>query len=103
MKMTKHLLACLLVAGGAAAQGPIPDRPEDLTFPEFVFEAPDGAEAVHRIPYPGVPDGVPVVVVEDHALPLIRLGVTLRIGGFLDPPNQVGLASMTAGSVGTPT
>ncbi len=101
MKMTKHLLTCLLVAGSAAAQGPIPDRPEDLTFPEFVFEVPDGAEAIHRIPYPGVPDGVPVVVIEDHALPLIRLGVTLRIGGFLDPPDQVGLASMTAGMMRT--
>ncbi len=102
--VVRNAAGCLLllaVAVSGMAQDGIPDRPEDLTFPEFAFEVPDGAEAVHRIPYSGVPGGIPVVVVEDHALPLIRIGVTLRIGGFLDPPDQVGLASLTAGMMRT--
>ncbi len=94
---------CLLLVAAVpgAAQDGIPDRPEDLTFPEFAFEVPDGAEAVHRIPHPDVRGGIPVVVVEDHALPLIRIGITLRIGSFLDPRDQVGLASLTAGMMRT--
>lgn len=77
-------------AGGAAAQD-IPDRPEELVYPDFVFETPDGADYRHELP-----GGIPVVVVEDHTLPLIRLSVSLRIGNFLDPADRIGLASLTA-------
>ncbi len=99
--MRTFLATALLLAAPAAAQVEIPDRPEDLTFPDFDFTVPDGAESVHRIPHPGAPDGVPAVVVEDHALPLVRVSITLRIGSFLDPADQVGLASMTAGMMRT--
>lgn len=75
---------------GAAAQD-IPDRPEELVYPDFVFETPDGADYRHELP-----GGIPVVVVEDHTLPLIRLSVSLRIGNFLDPADRIGLASLTA-------
>lgn len=77
-------------AAGAAAQD-IPDRPEELVYPDFVFETPDGADYRHELP-----GGIPVVVVEDHTLPLIRLSVSLRIGNFLDPADRIGLASLTA-------
>ncbi len=74
----------------AAAQD-IPDRPEELVFPDFVFETPQGADYRHELP-----GGIPIIVVEDHTLPLIRIGVTLRIGNFLDPQDGIGLSSMTA-------
>ena len=69
----------------------IPDRPEELVFPDFVFETPDGSDYHHELS-----SGIPVIVVEDRTLPLIRLGVTLKIGSFLEPADQVGLASLTA-------
>ena len=83
-------VALLALALPAAAQD-IPDRPEELVFPDFVFETPDGGDYHHTLS-----SGVPVVIVEDHTLPLIRMGVTLRIGGFLDPADRVGLSSLTA-------
>ncbi len=79
-----------LFAAPAAGQD-IPDRPEELVFPDFLFETPDGGDVHHRLA-----NGVPVVIVEDHTLPLVRLAVSLRIGSFLDPEDQVGLASLTA-------
>ena len=87
------ILAALVLAGSprpAAAQD-IPDRPEELVFPDFVFETPDGADYRHELT-----GGIPVIVVEDHTLPLIRIAVSLRIGNFLDPPDRVGLSSLTA-------
>ena len=88
---TALILVGLLAAGLPAAAQDIPDRPEELVFPDFVFEVPDGSDYHHTLS-----SGVPVVVVEDHTLPLIRMGVTLRIGSFLDPADRVGLASLTA-------
>ena len=84
-------LLALAVAALPAAGRDIPDRPEELVFPEFIFETPDGADYHHRLS-----NGTSVLIVEDHTLPLVRLGVTLRIGGFLDPADQVGLSSLTA-------
>ena len=80
-----------LVAALPATGQDIPDRPEELVFPEFVFETPDGGEYHHTLS-----NGIPVIVVEDRTLPLIRMGVALRIGSFLDPAEQVGLSSLTA-------
>ncbi|MDE2972795.1 MAG: hypothetical protein OXU35_10850, partial [Acidobacteriota bacterium] len=88
---TVFFLVALVAAGSFAAAQDIPDRPEELVFPDFVFEVPDGSEYHHTLS-----SGVPVVIVEDHTLPLIRLGVTLRIGSFLDPADRVGLSSLTA-------
>ena len=74
-----------------SASAPIPDRPEELVYPDFVFEPPDGAR--YRRDLAG---GIPMIIVEDRTLPLIRLSVTLRIGNFLDPADRIGLASLTA-------
>lgn len=93
---TVLLLVALMAAGAAVSAQDvpaheIPDRPEELVFPDFEFETPDGGDYHHTLP-----GGIPVIVVEDHTLPLIRMGVTLRIGGFLDPADRVGLSSLTA-------
>ena len=85
------LAAALVAAPTMGQDAAIPDRPEELVFPDFVFETPDGSAVHHTLE-----GGVPVIVVEDHTLPLIRIGVTLRIGGFLDPADQIGLSSLTA-------
>jgi predicted Zn-dependent peptidase len=41
-------------------------------------------------------NGIQVFVVEDHELPLFRLSLTMKAGGFCDPAEQVGLAEITA-------
>ena len=66
-----------MAAGSSAAAQDIPDRPEELVFPDFVFETPDGSDYHHEAEQ----CGIPVVVVEDRTLPLIRLGVTLQASG----------------------
>lgn len=88
---TVSLILAMVLVGAAAAAQDIPDRPEELVYPDFVFETPDGADYHHTLS-----NGIPVIVVEDHTLPLVRMGVTLRIGSFLDPAEQVGLASLSA-------
>ena len=96
MNRRKTSLLLVVLVGALPATAPagaqdIPDRPEELVFPDFVFETPDGNDYRHTLS-----NGIPVIVVEDHTLPLIRMGVTLRIGSFLDPTDKVGLSSLTA-------
>ncbi len=40
--------------------------------------------------------GAIVYVVEDHSLPLVEIGLATRAGSFLEPPEKVGLATLTA-------
>ncbi len=85
-------------AGGAAlapgtlfgAEGDIPAHPSELEYAGLDFEPPRAAEHRHELPH-----GAVAYLVEDHQLPLIRLGVTVRTGGYLVPDQHLGLASMT--------
>ncbi len=80
----------------AAAPAPvvIPDRPEALRFEELRFEVPDAAALRHVLS-----NGVPVYVVEDHALPLVDVAVAVRSGDWVDPLEKAGRASFTAALV----
>ena len=86
-----------LAAGAALAPGlilgaesDIPAHPNELTFAGLDFEPPLPEE--HRY---DLPHGAVAYLVEDHQLPLIRLGLTVRTGGYLVPDEHLGLASMT--------
>jgi zinc protease len=80
-------------AGQAAAQAtppaPLPERP--MQFPAF-------HEAT-------LPNGLRLVVVENHARPVASADLYVRGGSSADPAGKQGLASMTAGLLnkGTPT
>ena len=78
-----------LVAGRPAAQT-IPAHPNDLTYELLDFTPPVSADHRHELS-----NGVVVFVVEDHELPLVSLSVTVRTGTYLDPPDKIGLASLT--------
>ncbi|HTO95373.1 MAG TPA: pitrilysin family protein [Bacteroidota bacterium] len=41
-------------------------------------------------------NGIPVVLMEKHAVPLVQVNLLIRGGALLDPPGKVGLASLTA-------
>ncbi|RMF21190.1 MAG: insulinase family protein, partial [Deltaproteobacteria bacterium] len=74
MKRTSRVLLALGIAAGLVAgaepakTAAIPDRPEQLHYPPLRFEVPDAAAYRHVLS-----NGVPVYVVEDHALPLVNV------------------------------
>jgi predicted Zn-dependent peptidase len=78
--------AALILAGPLKAEAL---HPRDLSFPDLRFE-------------PLVPkrfttsQGITLVVMEDHELPTVNFSAMLRAGDYLDPPEKIGLAEMTA-------
>jgi zinc protease len=77
------LLAGALPAAGAAQTTPPPpleQRP--IRFPQF-------AEST-------LPNGLRILVVENHALPVANLNLFVRSGSSSDPADKLGLAQMTA-------
>ena len=99
MKTEPLTLSCvLLLACGAALvsedQPPIPASPLELRFDtsEIRLPATDGRRRA-------LASGAVVYLAEDHTLPLVEVAVALRAGSFLEPPDQVGLASLTGALV----
>ncbi len=75
---------------GLAVGQPIPAHPSELAYARLEFTAPEAADHRHVLS-----NGVVAFVVEDHELPLFTVSVTVRTGSYLDPPDKVGLASLT--------
>lgn len=86
-------LAALLILGlapvSARAQD-IPDHPDKLSFKPLTFEPPRAKD--HRVV---LKNGMVVYIAEDKALPLVNIGLTLRVGRFVEPAGKEGLASLT--------
>ena len=62
--------------------------PRTLTFKETEFVPPEPDRVV-------LENGMVIYLLEDHELPLITIGALMRTGGWLDPPDKVGLAALT--------
>jgi zinc protease len=62
--------------------------PRELTFDSVEFVPPEPERVVFE-------NGLVVYLLQDHELPLITISATLRTGGWLDPPDKVGLAALT--------
>ncbi len=92
-------LTCVLwLVGGsfasAAQESSIPANPFELRFGARNIQLPQVDGRRREI------TGGPVVyLAEDHTLPLVEVTVALRGGSFLEPPQQVGLASLTGALV----
>lgn len=82
-------LTLSLAAAPAAAQQ-LPKRPEQIAFKPLVFNAPKATDYRHVLS-----NGVVVYLAPSKELPLIDLGMTFKGGGYLEPSDKVGLASMT--------
>lgn len=84
-------IALTLALGTAfAAAQAIPDRPEKLNFPPISFEVPKVKDFKAKLK-----NGIPVFLAPDPAgVPLVRLTVQWRGGGYLDPKGKEGLASL---------
>ena len=86
--MAFGLVAVFGLALGQAQE--IPDRPEKLTFPPLIYDAPNPAD--YRVE---LESGVIVYIYPDRERPLIDLSVNVRGGSYLDPKGKEGLASLT--------
>ena len=64
------------------------DDPRQMTFKLVEFTPPEPDRVV-------LENGMVVYLLEDHELPLISMTATMRTGGWLDPAEKVGLASLT--------
>lgn len=83
------LTAACASASGAAAQAPSPNTapptlgaPKPLTLPTITERT--------------LPNGLRVVVVEQHELPLVDVSLVVRTGAEADPKGKAGLATLTA-------
>ena len=86
--MALGLVAVFGLALGQAQE--IPDRPEKLTFPPLIYDAPNPAD--YRVE---LESGVIVYIYPDRERPLIDLSVNVRGGSYLDPKGKEGLAGLT--------
>ncbi len=86
-------LGCGVVAF-AAEQPSIPTSPLALRFDDREIQLPK-AEGRRR----EIHQGIVVYLAEDHTLPLVEVAVALRVGSFLEPTRQAGLASLTGALV----
>jgi zinc protease len=70
--------------------GPIPRRPEQLTFPPLAYEPPSPEK--FRV---GLQSGPVAYVVPDRELPLVNLAIYVRTGEYVEPAGKQGLAELT--------
>lgn len=86
------LLALLLIGLGAArpAEALTPRHYTDLNFP------PRPAVTLPVADSWSLPNGLTVLLLEDHELPLVSGTVLVRAGTVWDPPTHLGLATITA-------
>lgn len=91
-----HVLSLLpllagLVFAPESASAAIPRHPNELKFKPLDYDAPKRDQYRHQLS-----NGVTVYVVEDSALPLVNVNVTVRGGEYLEPADKAGLSSITA-------
>ena len=86
------LLLTALIALAAPHAGAQVVSPEQLKFPPLpAFKVPKPTRFV-------LPNGMVVMVMEDHELPLVNVTARIRTGSLLEPAAKAGLASLV-GSV----
>ncbi len=93
-------IGLLAMTSGVAAQQEIASHPRELAFPDLDFQPPDGAALRHELSA-----GTVAYVVEDHALPLVNIAISIRAGAYTVPatakPGVAGLAGSQMRAGGT--
>lgn len=109
MIMLKAMRPALLVLAAvlAACSGnpppaitPAANEPEAVE-PDPAIEAPPAAMPLEPIEFPGffettLPNGMQLIVIENHAQPVATASLFVKSGGARDAPDHAGLAGMTA-------
>ncbi|MGC8723455.1 MAG: M16 family metallopeptidase [Acidobacteriota bacterium] len=92
-------LACTLALLAAASlsisaqQGPLPVRPEQL---------PKAAPLAFTPPTllrESLPNGMSLILLPDHSLPLVKLYAIVKVGGIYEPAGKTGLAELTGAAL----
>ena len=91
--LTRSPSRCPPSAPFALAQQ-IPDHPEKLTFEPITYTPPSAED--YRVV---LKNGMVVFIAEDKTLPLVNLALTVRTGGYLEPPGKEGLAGFTGAQI----
>jgi len=87
--VTAVAAAAVVPGAPALAQG-IPDRPEKLAYPPLAFRVPRAKEAKALLK-----NGVPAYLVADpEGVPLVRVTVAWKGGGYMEPKEKAGLAGL---------
>ncbi len=68
------------------------DDPRQMHFEPVDIHPPDPDRIV-------LDNGMVVYLLEDHELPLMTISATVKTGGWLDPPEKIGLASLTGATM----
>ncbi|MHA2621523.1 MAG: M16 family metallopeptidase [bacterium JZ-2024 1] len=91
------LILCALFAGAITEPTPWRDGKGKKTYESFRYpELPE-----FKIPTPTrvvLPNGMVILLLEDHELPIVNVVIRVRTGAIFDPPDKVGLSSL-AGTV----
>ena len=103
------LLAATLAASGSS-QAPAGQQAPSTTAMVLKGKAPISNEILKvKLPRPKtatLPNGLTIIVLEDHSLPQVNVQLIIPgAGGYFDPPDKIGLAQFTAQMMreGTPT
>jgi len=90
MKAFKVFTICCLCLAFVLAATPSWAKVKDFDFPTLSkIEIPNPDKVV-------LDNGMALYLLEDHELPRINIAATInKCGGYLEPPNKIGLASMT--------
>jgi zinc protease len=104
MRPSRSLVAIALVAGSfavAAQQPPVPNQPSPTQGVVKKGKVPVSSEILKaKLPKPAevdLPNGLHLMVLEDHRLPQISFQIFIPGGGgYYDPSDQPGLASFVA-------
>ncbi len=89
MRTRRNWILCLLLAAALSPAGAQVDTVDELTYPalpDFAVPEPRRVE---------LDNGMVVMLLEDHELPLIDVIARVRTGARLEPADKVGLASLT--------
>ncbi|GJQ21620.1 MAG: hypothetical protein HBSIN02_19750 [Bacteroidia bacterium] len=87
-KLTLAIITSFVL--GSPATGQVPDRSSP---PALAAPRPLQLPAIQRF---RLSNGLPVVFMEKRGVPIIQVNLMIKTGSAMDPPNQNGLASLTA-------
>jgi len=78
----------------SAAPAPKPAAPALPSWKDLVYP-PLHAMAIPAVETVTLPNGMKVYLLEDHELPLVQGAARIRTGNLFDPPEKIGLATLT--------
>lgn len=86
-------IATLLVASTALAGCPTKKSEEVVTLDPLVGGVNAAAYELPKLRQEKLSNGLEILLIEDHRLPIVIMGVTIRSGDATDPPDKAGLNS----------